>query len=714
MSKKFMFVLMALCCFAGLAKSQNIVWVSDCYNEAEPHDQGFVDMLEAEGYTVTRMQDPQSMNTSKVDQMNAADLVIVGRHGNSGGYATDSNEVNMWNSVTTPIINQNPHVVRNNRWKWIDFDSVDNNLNDSMHVLKTDDPIFNYIEIGEDGLINIINSGNSSFVKISDPGNGELIAETANDSYIYIIKWETGQEFYSGSGQYASAPRMHFPSAESGGSGDGVMNLTAQGQMMFLNAVYEMSGASFNRPPLASAGDDIVTLVDTEFQLAGSFADDELPAPSNISIAWSQLSGPGVVSFSDATVLTPMVSIDASGTYELEIIVSDGDKTASDVLIVTVADPADNALVSSWSFDSMLNLPGAVVTDDTGNSDGVFTGAEDDLELPSYTEEPNLIIPGWVGGQALDFFGDSWVEVVTDENDPNVFNLQTGVTLSAWIMNDGENFGGLSCIVGKGDHSWRLSADNSSSTGVHFNCSGTTARIDSARTGLSDGNWHHVVGTYDAVAKTAKLYIDGILDTEMEAEGLIAVTDAPVRVGSNSESSTNRIWPGAIDDVRVYNYSLSMAEVEALAAMAPLVPIVDAGENVEYKRNSEGLTLVGTVVDDGMPAAAVIAWSTVSKPEGAADPVFTPADAAETVVKFSAPGTYVLQLSADDTLAVVTDEVEIVVTEPTCQDVIDAGLLIMGDVDQNCYVDLYDFAAVAANWLSCNNPADSNCMWPFN
>ncbi len=713
MNKKIVLMLMALCCLAGYVNAQSIVWVSDCYNESEPHDSEFINMLEDEGYVVTRMQDPQNLTQAKVDQMNAADLVVVGRHGNSGGYASNSSEIGLWNSVTTPMINQNPHVVRNNRWGWLNYHNVIN-LSDTMQAVVTEDPIFSYVELNEDDQVDIIDFNNNSYVDYTDSGNGTLVATTATNSLVWIVRWETGQEFYPGSGQYASAPRMYFPSAESGGTGDGTMNLNAQGQVMFMNAVYEMSGATFNRGPKVSAGKDDVVLVGVDVQLEGDVIDDGLPEPANISFAWTKLSGPGIVTFDDSSIINPVVSIDAAGEYVLELSVSDGDKVDSDTVTITVVDSSNNKQLALWSFDSMVSNPGTAVVDDYGSNDGIFTGLKDDLEIPSYIEEPNIITPGWVGNKALDMFGDSWVEITPEESDPNIFNLQTGVTVSAWIMYEGESFGGLSFIAGKGDNAWRLSADNVDGTGVHFRCNGTTARIDSTRTGLCDGYWHHVVGTYEAVSRKACLYIDGVLDTEMEAEGLIDVTNAPVTIGLNSEASSGRIWPGGIDDVRVYNYGISREELEALSAMAPVVPIVDAGEDVEYKRNAEGLTLAGTVIDDGKPVAASIAWSVLSMPEGAAAPEFSPADAALTVVEFSAPGTYTLQLTADDTIAAISDEVVITVVDPTCQDVIDAGLLLVGDVDQNCYIDLNDFAAIAANWLSCNDPQDANCMWPFN
>ncbi|MFI4911961.1 MAG: hypothetical protein ACIAQZ_09880 [Sedimentisphaeraceae bacterium JB056] len=46
----------------------------------------------------------------------------------------------------------------------------------------------------------------------------------------------------------------------------------------------------------------------------------------------------------------------------------------------------------------------------------------------------------------------------------------------------------------------------------------------------------------------------------------------------------------------------------------------------------------------------------------------------------------------------------------SCQDVIDMGARLPGDLSGDCYVGLSDFAILAANWLDCNEPSDLDCM----
>jgi len=58
------------------------------------------------------------------------------------------------------------------------------------------------------------------------------------------------------------------------------------------------------------------------------------------------------------------------------------------------------------------------------------------------------------------------------------------------------------------------------------------------------------------------------------------------------------------------------------------------------------------------------------------------------------------------------------VGEKTCQDIIDEGLLMASDLSgpegtPDCYVDLYDLAVLADEWLSCNDPQDPDCESPY-
>ncbi|MCP4409143.1 MAG: DUF4038 domain-containing protein [Gammaproteobacteria bacterium] len=90
-------------------------------------------------------------------------------------------------------------------------------------------------------------------------------------------------------------------------------------------------------------------------------------------------------------------------------------------------------------------------------------------------------------------------------------------------------------------------------------------------------------------------------------------------------------------------------------------PTVDAGANQSIAL-SQVATLNGTVDDDGQPSGALtILWTQVS---GSGTASFGDSGSEDTTASFSAAGTYVLGLSADDGELSSSDEVQVTVTEP--------------------------------------------------
>ena len=104
-----------------------------------------------------------------------------------------------------------------------------------------------------------------------------------------------------------------------------------------------------------------------------------------------------------------------------------------------------------------------------------------------------------------------------------------------------------------------------------------------------------------------------------------------------------------------------------------LVPEVDAGADQIIVLPASA-SLDATVNDDGLPdppGVVTTLWSTVSGPGGV---TFTDANAIDTTATFSAPGEYVLRLTADDGLQSVDDDVAVTVDPaPNMPPVVDAG-----------------------------------------
>ena len=152
--------------------------------------------------------------------------------------------------------------------------------------------------------------------------------------------------------------------------------------------------------------------------------------------------------------------------------------------------------------------------------------------------------------------------------------------------------------------------------------------------------------------------------------------------------------------------------------MGPQPPEVDAGDDQTFSILTPYLKLDATVIDDGQPVPAVLEWTQVSCTDPCGVAIFDPCNIEDPCVTFNVVGTYVLRLTADDTVTAVSDDVTITVELPSCQDVIDDGLLLLADFSgpegtPDCRIDLYDFAAFAEDWLRCNDPQALNCEDPY-
>jgi hypothetical protein len=99
--------------------------------------------------------------------------------------------------------------------------------------------------------------------------------------------------------------------------------------------------------------------------------------------------------------------------------------------------------------------------------------------------------------------------------------------------------------------------------------------------------------------------------------------------------------------------------VTATATAENQPPQVDAGSGMSIQLPTASATLMASVTDDGLPGTALsLTWSQLSGPATA---LFGAADAASTLVTFSAAGSYVLQLTADDGALAASDDVTVTV-----------------------------------------------------
>ncbi len=148
----------------------------------------------------------------------------------------------------------------------------------------------------------------------------------------------------------------------------------------------------------------------------------------------------------------------------------------------------------------------------------------------------------------------------------------TSFTVSAWIKTT-DNGGISKGVIG--------SASTSLSSGLNFTIysgeitfgvvtSWPTSRIITTNANVNDGNWHHVVGTYDsegdASGNTLYLYIDGTqVGSNTGNRGGYAFDNYPLFIGARGEgTNASGYFNGQIDEVAIFNRALNTTEIAAL------------------------------------------------------------------------------------------------------------------------------------------------------
>jgi WD40 repeat protein len=211
-------------------------------------------------------------------------------------------------------------------------------------------------------------------------------------------------------------------------------------------------------------------------------------------------------------------------------------------------------MVGWWKFDE---TEGREVADSSGNGlNGELMG---DARIVEDAERGSVL--------SLDGDGD-----YVDCGNNSIFDVTDEITVSAWayIYTVPHNW---MTIISKGEPAWRLSTMQSERR-FHFGIKGEPypAGTFSGGTIVGAAQWHHICGTFDGsnlclyVDGTAEQYVDMIEGAKQVAyDGPIETNHRPVFIGENPVQP-GRGWHGLIDDVRIYSYALSPAEVATVYA----------------------------------------------------------------------------------------------------------------------------------------------------
>ena len=289
-------------------------------------------------------------------------------------------------------------------------------------------------------------------------------------------------------------------------------------------------------------------------------------------------------------------------------------------------------------------------------------------------EDGVTFVPGMVGS-AFSLNGGAADVVVPSSTALNVSSF----TMSAWVFPLDLGTGRpileySSPTTGFGVHLWEnLDSSVQVSPGsVYANIVDTNGGSHIIATGAFGGatlqlkQWTHVALTYDRASGVSRIFVNGAFVASSNPGTFTPRTALQLYIGARPNSTH---FLGSIDEPQIYNRALSPSEIQAIYTAGsagnckptgPQPPVVSAGLNQTISLPITQVNLNGSAIDPAGGQLTTV-WSVTSR---TGTVVFGNAASPTTTATFSAPGVYVLRLTASNNQSTASSEVTITLLTP--------------------------------------------------
>jgi len=236
-------------------------------------------------------------------------------------------------------------------------------------------------------------------------------------------------------------------------------------------------------------------------------------------------------------------------------------------------DALSSGLVGHWKLDETT---GENITDSSVNgNDGIWSDDADILTPDSVAEET---VTGRVDTGAIDFDGTGAVTADRDHIDAPATNLLgvgfTEMTASAWVQVGASNNNNARILTYKTDaqNKFTIRLDNDPSPGANIGAYVESSNIEynvnpAVANVITDAGWHHVLFTFTN-GNTTRVYVDNVKVAEQVGTktggSILAAANDIVYIGVGDYATATHFFDGVIDDVRIYDRALNLAEIADL------------------------------------------------------------------------------------------------------------------------------------------------------
>jgi len=214
------------------------------------------------------------------------------------------------------------------------------------------------------------------------------------------------------------------------------------------------------------------------------------------------------------------------------------------------AQDINSGLVGYWKFDKGS---GNIAVDSSGNgNNGTLINS-----------------PAWVDGvfgKALSFDGASNYVQIPDSSS---LDVTANVTVAAWVYprayvdNAGDNPHIVSRCAANGQSIYLFGIYPNSHKIMYAVCGTGNTLVQSSAANLTLNAWTYLAITYNG--SYVSLYINGTFNSGYAQSGPIQTTSNRLTIGCNSYPvTTYAYFNGTIDEVRIYNRTLSQQEIQEI------------------------------------------------------------------------------------------------------------------------------------------------------
>lgn len=237
------------------------------------------------------------------------------------------------------------------------------------------------------------------------------------------------------------------------------------------------------------------------------------------------------------------------------------DRTEGDD-VTYAAEVAADSPVAWWK----LNETSGTNAEDDGSgtdADGTYTGG--------FTlDEPGIDGADAGGGSSVRFDGTNGYVAVGALPSKLQFASGTDFTVEAWCAFDGSLSSPGAAIVSEafsGDGGVRYMLGTYDGSGAtrkpSFGWYNGSWRLAASSTELTDGNWHHLVGTYDGGANELELWVDGTSVATLTPGGTQPGGTENLYLGRRWDTGGSQYFNGWLDEVALYSTKLSSTRIAA-------------------------------------------------------------------------------------------------------------------------------------------------------